>query len=126
MRVDTHPARKTNNESPKFPKRSVKDGDTAAAATADSRVRCSTYADTVDKNAGKLPWRLVNDTASTKDSTKFAAELRVGGSANFNRTSLRPAGIHRLARRGRDVQAERLDSMRFVRLERLRRELHRQ
>ena len=52
-------------------------------------MRCSTYADTVDKNAGKLPWRLVNDTASTKDSTKFAAELRVGGSANFNRTSLR-------------------------------------
>jgi hypothetical protein len=52
-------------------------------------VRCPTYADIVDKNPAKLPWRLVNDTASTKDSTKFAAELRVGGLKNFNRTTLR-------------------------------------
>ena len=52
-------------------------------------MRCPTYADIVDKNPAKLPWRLVNDTASTKDSTKFAAELRVGGLKNFNRTTLR-------------------------------------
>jgi len=88
-------------------------------------VRCPTYADIVDKNPAKLPWRLVNDTASTKDSTKFAAELRVGGLKNFNRTTLHPAGLHRLARRGRDVQTERLDPMRLLRLERLHRELHR-
>ena len=52
-------------------------------------MRCPTYADIVDKNPAKLPWRLVNDTASTKDSTEFAAELRVGGLKNFNRTTLR-------------------------------------
>jgi hypothetical protein len=89
-------------------------------------VRCPTYADIVDKNPAKLPWRLVNDTASTKDSTKFAAELRVGGLEKFQpHDTPHPAGLHRLARRGRDVQTERLDPMRLLRLERLHRELHR-